>query len=107
VFSSSRRHTRFSRDWSSDVCSSDLHEAVFVLVPLRDAGMAQLFGRVLAVLGQDVGVADEPAHEHLRPVAIAWIVRGDRWIEDDEIGRASCRERASRSVGAVPWSGTE
>src|SRR5690606_40796609 len=28
-FSSRRRHTRFSRDWSSDVCSSDL-------VPLTD-----------------------------------------------------------------------
>src|SRR5207302_7826730 len=26
-FSSRRRHTRFSRDWSSDVCSSDLHAA--------------------------------------------------------------------------------
>src|SRR5690606_39761536 len=26
-FSSRRRHTRFSRDWSSDVCSSDLHNA--------------------------------------------------------------------------------
>src|SRR5690606_41088050 len=26
-FSSRRRHTRFSRDWSSDVCSSDLGEA--------------------------------------------------------------------------------
>src|SRR5690606_41603924 len=25
-FSSRRRHTRFSRDWSSDVCSSDLDE---------------------------------------------------------------------------------
>src|SRR2546429_3686207 len=25
-FSSRRRHTRCSRDWSSDVCSSDLHE---------------------------------------------------------------------------------
>src|SRR5690606_40175099 len=25
-FSSRRRHTRFSRDWSSDVCSSDLEE---------------------------------------------------------------------------------
>src|SRR5690606_11931419 len=25
-FSSRRRHTRFSRDWSSDVCSSDLYE---------------------------------------------------------------------------------
>src|SRR5207302_4780209 len=24
LFSSRRRHTRFSRDWSSDVCSSDL-----------------------------------------------------------------------------------
>src|SRR5690606_39977451 len=28
-FSSRRRHTRFSRDWSSDVCSSDLVASVF------------------------------------------------------------------------------
>src|SRR5690606_40147344 len=27
-FSSRRRHTRFSRDWSSDVCSSDLARAL-------------------------------------------------------------------------------
>src|SRR2546422_219777 len=27
-FSSRRRHTRCSRDWSSDVCSSDLYHAV-------------------------------------------------------------------------------
>src|SRR5690606_41177581 len=27
-FSSRRRHTRFSRDWSSDVCSSDLGRVV-------------------------------------------------------------------------------
>src|SRR2546430_13605803 len=27
-FSSRRRHTRFDCDWSSDVCSSDLHAAV-------------------------------------------------------------------------------
>src|SRR2546428_5395303 len=26
-FSSRRRHTRSDRDWSSDVCSSDLHRA--------------------------------------------------------------------------------
>src|SRR5690606_40704466 len=32
-FSSSRRHTRFSRDWSSDVCSSDLTSTV---VNMRD-----------------------------------------------------------------------
>src|SRR5207302_7069570 len=28
--SSRRRHTRFSRDWSSDVCSSDLADIMFV-----------------------------------------------------------------------------
>src|SRR5690606_39304589 len=28
-FSSRRRHTRFSRDWSSDVCSSDLRNNSF------------------------------------------------------------------------------
>src|SRR5690606_41763220 len=30
-FSSRRRHTRFSRDWSSDVCSSDLHCSHFLI----------------------------------------------------------------------------
>src|SRR5690606_40991204 len=48
-FSSRRRHTRFSRDWSSDVCSSDLNPAPvdFVIVidqpfggPGRSAGFA-------------------------------------------------------------------
>src|SRR5207302_3691114 len=29
-FSSRRRHTRFSRDWSSDVCSSDLFRREFI-----------------------------------------------------------------------------
>src|SRR5690606_39765643 len=36
IFSSRRRHTRFSRDWSSDVCSSDLNlhiEEQYKLVP--------------------------------------------------------------------------
>src|SRR5690606_3947297 len=31
-FSSRRRHTRFSRDWSSDVCSSDLCSPWFVIL---------------------------------------------------------------------------
>src|SRR5687768_18110799 len=34
-FSSRRRHTRCSRDWSSDVCSSDLRDdARFVSLPI-------------------------------------------------------------------------
>src|SRR5439155_9359416 len=32
-FSSRRRHTRWPRDWSSDVCSSDLHEVIFHVPP--------------------------------------------------------------------------
>src|SRR5690606_40560152 len=49
--SSRRRHTRFSRDWSSDVCSSDLLDACIrflgrtpaplVIVPLEDV-MAEM-----------------------------------------------------------------
>src|SRR5258707_13285578 len=30
IFSSRRRHTRYWRDWSSDVCSSDLNNAEIV-----------------------------------------------------------------------------
>src|SRR2546429_3097543 len=32
-FSSRRRHTRCSRDWSSDVCSSDLSAALYIELP--------------------------------------------------------------------------
>src|SRR5699024_11385017 len=31
--SSRRRHTRSKRDWSSDVCSSDLRERIFAIFP--------------------------------------------------------------------------
>src|SRR5687768_18476058 len=34
-FSSRRRHTRCSRDWSSDVCSSDLARPLAPLFPLQ------------------------------------------------------------------------
>src|SRR5438445_6533187 len=39
-FSSRRRHTRYWRDWSSDVCSSDLHDVHAVL-----AGQGRVLGR--------------------------------------------------------------
>src|SRR5690606_40082971 len=39
--SSRRRHTRFSRDWSSDVCSSDLVEGTHAdVAPAIHPGMA-------------------------------------------------------------------
>src|SRR5207245_5743405 len=51
-FSSRRRHTRCYRDWSSDVCSSDLtqfrglrHE------PVNEQGVVLLFGMLAKELG--------------------------------------------------------
>src|SRR5690606_40427607 len=58
-FSSRRRHTRFSRDWSSDVCSSDLGFANFRTGAVGSFGSAFLehqpaAGR-LALIGQSGG----------------------------------------------------
>src|SRR5690606_40087882 len=41
-FSSRRRHTRFSRDWSSDVCSSDLTQTEPCEVAARDEVIPQV-----------------------------------------------------------------
>src|SRR5207253_4132636 len=43
-FSSRRRHTRWPRDWSSDVCSSDLNRFLdeFVALLTRDASKEEL-----------------------------------------------------------------
>src|SRR3712207_8865217 len=35
-FSSRRRHTRYWRDWSSDVCSSDLKADGIIAISIRD-----------------------------------------------------------------------
>src|SRR6266511_1336531 len=58
-FSSRRRHTRFSRDWSSDVCSSDLEadqpeQAIAVLEAAigRDPVNEELYQRVMRIHGR-------------------------------------------------------
>src|SRR2546427_2963255 len=61
-FSSRRRHTRFDCDWSSDVCSSDLHH----LGRGHDAELARV---ELARLAQDFAqhlVADAAHGLHMR-----------------------------------------
>src|SRR5699024_11849117 len=69
-FSSRRRHTRSKRDWSSDVCSSDLS--------------------LPAVRGRRR--CSWPAAARLRSAHPE---------EDEEIGRASCRERVEMQEGAI------
>src|SRR5687768_18597994 len=86
-FSGRRRHTRCSRDWSSDVCSSDLG--------LAAAALALVLGAAPAV----------PETARQRPAG------KDNKAERSEavglpvykIGRASCRESVSMAVVAVPF----
>src|SRR5690554_7712396 len=82
-FSSRRRHTRCGRDWSSDVCSSDLGN----LADVVDAGGD--LQRLKLLLGQAHLAAYGPRQ------------RGDALrVPHVEIGRASCRERAYISAVA-------
>src|SRR5690606_40805008 len=55
-FSSRRRHTRFSRDWSSDVCSSDLTRGGGALRAARGAG-----GEQTSTRGVHLGFNASPA----------------------------------------------
>src|SRR5690606_39494890 len=92
-FSRRRRHTRFSRDWSSDVCSSDLH-------PMSDTWRGEMLRSpelVEAFAGQLRRVLDdlERLVAHVRRDA------EPMWHEN-KIGRASCRERRQSQVGALP-----
>src|SRR5438874_12221263 len=86
-FSSRRRHTRSLRDWSSDVCSSDL-----------------ALGR------SDRGDREERGEEEFHREASGEKGGGMRpprtgsevgRMRAREIGRASCRERVWGWVGAV------
>src|SRR2546422_5745368 len=91
-FSSRRRHTRCSRDWSSDVCSSDLVDTrlwVTSVGPRRATG-------VLRVEGSNVVIdIPQPGLHNLENAAAATLVALELGVDPlkVEIGRASCRER--------------
>src|SRR5207247_3653976 len=93
-FSSRRRHTRSTRDWSSDVCSSDLIARAVTM-------MEEYLGRTFrAVMSVEIGGGNA-----IQPF-IAAALLGKPVVDADamEIGRASCRagvqisERAARSA---------
>src|SRR5205807_7894256 len=50
-FSSRRRHTRLQGDWSSDVCSSDLHRRAEIVARLRDLAL---------VADEEPGAGEDP-----------------------------------------------
>src|SRR5690606_39925226 len=69
-FSSRRRHTRFSRDWSSDVCSSDLGR-------LRPAGWSGTDQWLGAVHGSDTHSVHDPGASGHFPAGLATGMDGD------------------------------
>src|SRR6266511_1835278 len=50
-FSSRRLHTRFSRDWSSDVCSSDLQKGCFVPEKVQEVLVCPQMGHFMGARG--------------------------------------------------------
>src|SRR5690606_40121143 len=71
-YSSRRRHTRFSRDWSSDVCSSDLAQCDIATGILGNADDAAGHGALELVAGGEIGrVRAAIAHGHAEALARA------------------------------------
>src|SRR5690606_40925961 len=102
-----RRHTRFSRDWSSDVCSSDLRIVTMVAEFTANKRQRDLVEALAILRCRDVHVLFAGTGPEEYPVEILAFKRGvfDRVHflgVRDEIGRASCRERvAGAEVGGV------
>src|SRR5690606_40301310 len=95
-FSSRRRHTRFSRDWSSDVCSSDLdlkkREASYYKAKTPYDALIRQFDKNFTV--EDITQIFSELRRGLTKLA-------KKVNEDGQIGRASCREREKISVDDV------
>src|SRR5690606_39359356 len=99
-FASRRRHTRFSRDWSSDVCSSDLmikdnHIAACGSIRKAVQHVREQLGPMVKI-----EVETESEQEVIEAVeANADIIMFDNRSPEEKIGRASCRERADSRMG--------
>src|SRR5690606_39600560 len=96
-----RRHTRFSRDWSSDVCSSDLGFAVFTVgsfaCSLAPNISSMVAFRVVQALGASMMIAMGPAIiTRVFPPTERGMALGINSMVV-ELGRASGRERGESS----------
>src|SRR5207253_4759394 len=91
-FSSRRRHTRWPRDWSSDVCSSDLSSF------LKRALVANAVHGVTAGFKKELDIVGVGYRAELKGKSVAFALGKSHPIDFpipegiQEIGRASCRE---------------
>src|SRR5256885_10215446 len=89
-FSSRRRHTRLQGDWSSDVCSSDLHEAFKSLLRLVDTGRCW----VKLSAPYETSKTGPPKYEDVGRLAKALVKRAPERSEERRVGK-ECRSRWS------------
>src|SRR5207253_6608079 len=98
-FSSRRRNTRWPRDWSSDVCSSDL---MLAGTPGAETAYGLLTMGLSSALGVNETLSAGPLIEGVDVSAFGLAYGTDRSGTTDgamfEIGRASCRERGEVTV---------
>src|SRR5699024_11500853 len=92
-FSSRRRHTRSKRDWSSDVCSSDLLAGQLEKVEAPDKTTIYTYDEVGNRNSMDEYFESEQSFE--TSDSIDSEAEG---MVQYKIGRASCRERVEREV---------
>src|SRR5207245_5732283 len=94
-FSSRRRHTRCYRDWSSDVCSSDLALlAHFTAIARATAGTEPAEALRAARRHEVVSRAVDELERNGSPALVL-----EAMVARMKIGRASCRERGEDAVG--------
>src|SRR5690606_39330912 len=94
-FSSRRRHPRFSRDWSSDVCSSDLGEQHLYLLDVDGSVPQPITKGPINVVGYDAAAGTiATAISQVDRTSDVYVVRGG---DREQIGRASCRERGEKT----------
>src|SRR5947209_585209 len=93
--SSRRRHTRYWRDWSSDVCSSDLRRPLAVLIPERrsQAYVLPIRGAFLRGDRRRCATGKHSGRRGRRGSSRRGRGSRRRARSGLEIGRASCRER--------------
>src|SRR3712207_7446099 len=89
-FSSRRRHTRYWRDWSSDVCSSDLRVQPIYVSP---GHLIDLEGAVDLTLRCDGGYR-QPEPTRRAHLLVNALRRGERRSEERRVGK-ECRSRWS------------
>src|SRR5207253_8597298 len=95
-----RRHTRWPRDWSSDVCSSDLGTVVR-LGDIADVVLgAETYDQEVRFNGQTavfIGIFTLPTANTLDVMKAVRAALPEIQAQlPAEIGRASCRERGDR-----------